>query len=128
MPVAWVLASEKLPPTPTKFHYIFNLRDLGRVYEGVCLATPALFASGASIVRIWRNESLRILGDRLINEQDVGVVNGIVATPFGGVNPTLANMYYNLHRLAYTGCGAALKSAARGVMEGLWLSLSAMSV
>ena len=26
------------------------------------------------------------------------VVNGIVATPFGGVNPTLANVYYNLHR------------------------------
>jgi len=29
---------------------------------------------------------------------DLLVVNGIVATPYGGVNPTLANMYYNLHR------------------------------
>jgi len=29
---------------------------------------------------------------------DLLVVNGIVATPFGGVNPTLANVYYNLHR------------------------------
>ena len=36
--------------------------------------------------------------------EELIVVNGIVATPFGGVNPTLANWYYNLHRLAYYYC------------------------
>ncbi|RYY37981.1 hypothetical protein EON62_00755, partial [archaeon] len=70
---------ERLPPTPAKFHYIFNLRDLGRVYEGLCLATPDVFNAGDAFVRLWRNECLRIFSDRLISEADVGVVDGILA-------------------------------------------------
>jgi len=34
---------EKLPRTPLKFHYIFNLRGLSKVYEGVLLSTPDKF-------------------------------------------------------------------------------------
>ena len=46
----------------------------------------------------------------VIAMKELIVVNGIVATPFGGINPTLANWYYNLHRLLYT--------LARGKDEG----------
>ena len=67
---------EKLPPTPSRFHYIFNLRDLSRVYEGVLLATDAKFRTGASFVRLWRNEVLRIFFDRLISDGDKEFVEG----------------------------------------------------
>jgi hypothetical protein len=63
----------------------------------------------------------------IVAMEELIVVNGIVATPFGGVNPTLANMYYNLHRLAYAGCSVAVNSVsmwAQRAMEGLWGTLS----
>jgi dynein heavy chain len=47
---------EKLPPTPSRFHYVFNLRDLSRVYEGLLRSTPATVQAPADFLRLWRNE------------------------------------------------------------------------
>ncbi len=61
---------EQLPPTPSRFHYIFNLRDLSRVTEGLLLASPICFTTAAQFVRLWRNEVLRVFHDRLISPED----------------------------------------------------------
>jgi dynein heavy chain len=61
---------QSLPATPAKFHYIFNLRDLSRVFEGVLLSTPDKFEKGWQLVRLWYNECLRIFYDRLITAED----------------------------------------------------------
>ena len=63
-----------LPPTPSKFHYIFNLRDLSRIYHGLSLTIPERFDSPASLVRVWRNECLRVFFDRLTNDKDKTLV------------------------------------------------------
>ena len=63
-----------LPPTPSKFHYIFNLRDLSRIYNGLVLTTPERFPNAAQLVRVWRNEVMRVIADRLIAPEDKTIV------------------------------------------------------
>ncbi|XP_043835576.1 dynein axonemal heavy chain 10 [Dromiciops gliroides] len=65
---------QDLPPTPSKFHYIFNLRDLSRVFNGLVLTNPERFQTVSQMVRVWRNECLRVFHDRLINEYDKTLV------------------------------------------------------
>ena len=76
-----------LPPTPSKFHYIFNLRDLSRIYNGLCITSADRFTSPQQFVRVWRNECLRIFHDRLINEKDKEflqeAVSSLVTQHFG---------------------------------------------
>uniref|UniRef100_H3DEJ9 Dynein axonemal heavy chain 10 n=1 Tax=Tetraodon nigroviridis TaxID=99883 RepID=H3DEJ9_TETNG len=63
-----------LRPTPSKFHYIFNLRDLSRVCNGLTQTSPDRFSTVSQFVRVWRNECLRVFYDRLIDETDKALV------------------------------------------------------
>ncbi|XP_059138610.1 dynein axonemal heavy chain 10-like [Physella acuta] len=67
---------KELPPTPSKFHYIFNLRDLSRVYNGLCMSTPDRFSTLSQFLRLWRNECMRVICDRLITIEDKDLVQG----------------------------------------------------
>ena len=64
------LIVNKLPATPKKFDYIFNLRDLSKIYQGLLLATPKYFNNIISIIRLWRHEIKCIFYDRLNNQKD----------------------------------------------------------
>lgn len=58
-----------------KFYYIFNLRDLFRIYYGMCFIIFDRFFKVENFVRVWRNECLRVIGDRLISDVDKEIVN-----------------------------------------------------
>lgn len=62
---------EKFLPVPKKSHYIFNLRDLSKVFQGFCLATPKTFPNEElSFIKLWIHEMQRVFRDRLIEDSE----------------------------------------------------------
>jgi len=61
---------KELLPTPTKSHYTFNLRDISKVFQGICSGNPKSIPEPISLTRIWFHENMRVFHDRLINDED----------------------------------------------------------
>ncbi|NXK40473.1 DYH17 protein, partial [Piprites chloris] len=59
-------------PTAIKFHYLFNLRDLSNIFQGLLFSTPECLKSPVDLVRLWLHEAERVYGDKLIDEEDQG--------------------------------------------------------
>uniref|UniRef100_A0A8C9V6G4 Dynein axonemal heavy chain 7 n=1 Tax=Scleropages formosus TaxID=113540 RepID=A0A8C9V6G4_SCLFO len=61
-------AMENFLPTPSKSHYIFNLRDFSRVIRGVLLCPYSHLQD--KLIRLWIHEIYRVFYDRLIDDTD----------------------------------------------------------
>jgi dynein heavy chain len=67
----WKTMKDRMLPTPAKFHYIFNLRELSRVFQGIMLTPTETIRTGGyraekkkvefdgggpTLLRIWKHE------------------------------------------------------------------------
>uniref|UniRef100_A0A803T5S7 Dynein axonemal heavy chain 11 n=1 Tax=Anolis carolinensis TaxID=28377 RepID=A0A803T5S7_ANOCA len=57
-------------PTAVKFHYIFNLRDLSNIFQGILFAKQECIKHPNDLIRLWLHESSRVYGDKLVEEKD----------------------------------------------------------
>jgi len=56
-------------PTPSKFYYLFNLRDITKVVQGLYGIQQVDVKSKKDLIRFWTHECMRSFSDRFINDQ-----------------------------------------------------------
>ncbi|XP_062562978.1 dynein axonemal heavy chain 3 isoform X3 [Armigeres subalbatus] len=57
-------------PTPAKSHYLFSLRDVTRIYQGIVMVPAKRLPDPEKLVRLWAHETYRVFYDRLIDDSD----------------------------------------------------------
>jgi len=80
--VLWNDVKDYLKPTPSKFHYLFNMRELSRVFQGLlnvyehpevvlqCQSTGGKLKPDQFCVALWKHECERVFGDKLSTQKD----------------------------------------------------------
>lgn len=69
--ILWQNVKTKCLPTPSKFHYVFNLRDLSRIWEGFLQIDGEQNSTTIDeFLQLWKNETTRVLADRLVSSTE----------------------------------------------------------
>ncbi|XP_050432698.1 dynein axonemal heavy chain 5 [Adelges cooleyi] len=66
----WHRTRMTLLPTPAKFHYVFSLRDLSRIWQGMVGTLSTVIDSAKILIMLWKHETTRVFSDRFTSATD----------------------------------------------------------
>lgn len=78
-----VLNEPSLKPTPVKSHYMFNMRDMSRVVQGITLVDKDSCDSLKVFLKLVAHENFCVYRDRMINSEDRRTMRGILDRLYG---------------------------------------------
>ncbi|XP_022909837.1 dynein beta chain, ciliary-like [Onthophagus taurus] len=82
--------SQTFLPTAIKFHYVFNLRDLSNIFQGILFTTGDAIKTQTDFIRLWMHEATRVYCDKLVDAKDIDtftkMINEIVKKGFEEIN------------------------------------------
>lgn len=83
----WNKVKNTLLPTPAKFHYVFNMRELSRIFKGILVCKRDTFMNAKKacgieaevfLIALWKHECERVFVDKLTNNADKDKVKGYI--------------------------------------------------
>ncbi|XP_077326811.1 dynein axonemal heavy chain 2 [Lithobates pipiens] len=77
--------TQRFLPTPAKIHYLFNLRDISKVFQGMLRAHRDLHDTKHSMTKLWVHECFRVFSDRLVDSSDTEAFIGILSEKLGSL-------------------------------------------
>ncbi|RVE68725.1 hypothetical protein OJAV_G00094270 [Oryzias javanicus] len=54
-----------------KFHYIFNLRDISNIFQGILFCTSECLKTPEDLLKVYLHETCRVYRDKLLDEPDI---------------------------------------------------------
>ncbi|EER20102.1 axonemal dynein gamma heavy chain, putative, partial [Perkinsus marinus ATCC 50983] len=74
----WDKIKRSLLPTPQRFHYVFNMRELSRVFQGVMDTPLEVITDESVLVCLWKHECTRVFADKLARTVDKEFVDKVI--------------------------------------------------
>jgi len=67
--------SQAFLPTAIKFHYIFNLRDMANIFQGMLFATGDTCHDANGLIQLYVHEASRVYSDKLVDQHEIDTFN-----------------------------------------------------